>query len=155
MHNKSNSANIAVDQVIAAINDSLSGLSLANHEDTSSVQKKILLEADKVLTDGKDDNLEDKIILAMGIRLRAERHMKFIYTQNEKELIDEKGEQTGRWYGSFCTDYPLSDSIPLLKLVNIVTPETLHINSFMYEPIIDMSIEELQTLYGEICPLPQ
>lgn len=31
-----------------------------------------------------------------------------------------------------------------------MTPENIHLNSFMYEPILDMSIDELQTLYNEL-----
>ena len=37
--------------------------------------------------------------------------------------------------------------------INIVTPETLHINSFMFEPIVDMSIDELKVLYKEVSNL--
>ena len=31
-----------------------------------------------------------------------------------------------------------------------MTPESIHFNSFMYEPIIDMDIIELQHLYNEV-----
>ena len=34
--------------------------------------------------------------------------------------------------------------------VNLMTPENIHLNSFMYEPILDMSGEHLCRLYLEL-----
>ena len=31
-----------------------------------------------------------------------------------------------------------------------MTPENIHLNSFMYEPIIDMSDEHLKKLYNDL-----
>ena len=31
-----------------------------------------------------------------------------------------------------------------------ITPQNIHLNSFMYEPILDMSSDELKKLYDEI-----
>ena len=40
--------------------------------------------------------------------------------------------------------------ISILNEVNLMTPENIHINSFMYEPILDMSNIHLKELYREI-----
>jgi hypothetical protein len=32
----------------------------------------------------------------------------------------------------------------------LMTPENLHLNSFMYEPIVDMSDEHLKRLYNDV-----
>ena len=34
-----------------------------------------------------------------------------------------------------------------------MTPENIHINAFMYEPLIDMSINHLVKLYNDILEL--
>jgi len=34
-----------------------------------------------------------------------------------------------------------------------MTPENIHINSFMYEPIIDMANEHLKQLYTDVSAL--
>jgi len=47
----------------------------------------------------------------------------------------------------FSTDI---ENIELLEQVNLMTPENIHLNSFMYEPILDMSDESLKSLYNEI-----
>ena len=39
------------------------------------------------------------------------------------------------------------EAIKVLEKVNIMTPENIHLNSFMYEPILDMDIVELLNLY--------
>lgn len=155
MHNKVASQNITINQAILVVQSTIAGINLSNHASIDPIQEKILSEADNAVSDGQDDKLEDKIILALGIRLRAERHIKYTYTQNGSTLPDANSEQTGVWYGQFLRDYPSSSSISVLKLVNIVTPETLHINSFMYEPIIDMHIDELKRLYDNVRALPQ
>ena len=38
----------------------------------------------------------------------------------------------------------------ILRRMNLITPANIHINAFMYEPILDMGIGELITLYKEI-----
>jgi hypothetical protein len=41
-------------------------------------------------------------------------------------------------------------SIKTLNGVILMTPENIHLNAFMYEPILDMSDEHLKKLYKEI-----
>ena len=38
----------------------------------------------------------------------------------------------------------------IIERVLIITSENIHINSFMYEPIVDMSLEELRVLYSQV-----
>ena len=40
-----------------------------------------------------------------------------------------------------------NDVIELLEQVNLMTLENIHLNSFMYEPILDMSDDRLKDLY--------
>ncbi len=42
------------------------------------------------------------------------------------------------------------EAIKILEQVNLMTPENIHLNSFMYEPILDMSPDNLKTLYRNI-----
>ena len=39
--------------------------------------------------------------------------------------------------------------LAILRRVAILTPENIHINAFMYEPIMDMDIEDLLSLYRQ------
>ena len=46
-----------------------------------------------------------------------------------------------------------TEAIERLQRVIIMTPENLHLNSFMYEPILDMSDEHLRKLHTDIVAL--
>jgi hypothetical protein len=40
--------------------------------------------------------------------------------------------------------------MPILEQVNLMTPENIHLNSFMYEPLIDISLKSLKVLYTSL-----
>lgn len=44
-------------------------------------------------------------------------------------------------------------SVAVLQRVALMTPENIHLNSFMYEPILDMSDDHLRKLYGDVLAL--
>ena len=43
--------------------------------------------------------------------------------------------------------YLTAEEIETIEEVNLVTPESIHLNAFMYEPLIDVSIWNLKDLY--------
>jgi hypothetical protein len=45
------------------------------------------------------------------------------------------------------------ETIAVLETVALMTPENIHLNSFMYEPIVDMSDEHLRRLYSSVAKL--
>lgn len=45
---------------------------------------------------------------------------------------------------------PTNDIQLLIKEVNLITPENIHLNSFMFEPLVDMSVWKLEKLYQDI-----
>jgi hypothetical protein len=44
-------------------------------------------------------------------------------------------------------------AIQIIQRVALMTPENIHLNSFMYEPILDMSDEHLRKLYEDVLTL--
>lgn len=109
----------------------------------------IYSEAKKISTENITAvNLSDKLILAMAIRIAAEDYIlsKFTPTSPAKEF--------GKLYQEYRThlkDHGSSDAnVNLLGEVNIMTPENIHLNSFMYEPILDMGCDDLKRLYGNM-----
>ena len=125
----------------------------------SDKSKKVLTIIDDLITDINNEPssdsilLEDKIILAIGSRLKAERYM-WSKVANQDDI---SGNQTGllfqRYKDEFSSDQSHKDKIRILENVNIMTPENIHLNSFMYEPILDMGIDELKHLYDEVSKL--
>jgi hypothetical protein len=94
--------------------------------------------------------LESKIILAIAIRIVAETYM--IREINDRTFTESiTSNQTMELFKRFNAQFPLkTDEIKLLEEVNIMTPENIHLNSFMYEPILDMSPDNLKSLYIEL-----
>lgn len=94
--------------------------------------------------------LEDKIVLAIGIRLKSELFM--ISKINEDDFIQSiKKNQTRKLFEKFVELFPNDlATIEILDKVNLMTPENIHLNSFMYEPIIDMSNDHLRRLYHDV-----
>lgn len=95
-------------------------------------------------------NLEEKIVLSIAIRIRAERYMITKIRSNEPEY-DVAQKQTGDLFQTFKEQFNnQTQEIGLLRRVNLITPANIHINAFMYEPILDMGIGELLSLYNEV-----
>lgn len=111
----------------------------------------LIMEEGKKIASGSGEalKLENKIALSIAIRLLAEDLM--INKITDKEKIDNiKGYQTRELFNEFKKEYTDDPLVKSLEQVNLMTPENIHINSFMYEPILDMSDNHLRTLYTEI-----
>jgi hypothetical protein len=64
------------------------------------------------------------------------------------------GNQTKVLFRKFEQLFPKEgEAIRALKTVLLMTPENIHLNAFMYEPILDMSDEHLKRLYNAILDL--
>ena len=111
-------------------------------------------EAQKIINKEKPEELqiEDKIVLSIAIRLKAETYMKGeLLSLGETEESLQSGEnQTTKWIDKMRNRLPGNTVLKILERVNMMTPECIHINSFMYEPLIDMSIRHLVKLYKEV-----
>ena len=104
---------------------------------------EILQSTDEII------ELENKIVLSIAIRLKAESFI--IQEINDQNFVDQiTKNQTVKLikkYGELFSSE--TKNIELLEQVNLMTPENIHINSFMYEPILDMGAIELRGLYKE------
>jgi hypothetical protein len=109
----------------------------------------IMAEADAALVGGPV-TLETKIVLAIGVRLAAE---KFIVGKiNEAAFVAGiTKHQTRKLIERFREKFPgEDDALRVLDRVELMTPENIHVNAFMYEPIIDMGASELRKLYADV-----
>lgn len=95
-------------------------------------------------------NLEHKITLSIAIRIWAERYMISKIRSNEPEY-DVAKKQAGELFQKFKELFNnQTEKIGLLRRVNLITPANIHLNSFMYEPILDMGMAELAALYKDV-----
>ncbi len=102
---------------------------------------QILLSTEEVMT------LENKIVLSIAIRIKAEKFMiRKINDQNfvRSILKNQTVKLIEKYKELFNTN---TSDIEILEQVNLMTPENIHINSFMYEPILDLGDTHLKELY--------
>lgn len=119
-----------------------------------SVISLIFETAESIMQEGPDvAELESKIVLSIAIRLKAEQFMM-------RKIADQpffdgiKKNQTIALLERFKIDFEGEiKAIEMLEQVNLMTPENIHLNSFMYEPILDMGSGHLRSLYAEVLAL--
>ena len=118
------------------------------------IDEIIILSKDLVLNYNKDDilKLEEKIVLSIWVRLKSEKFMieKLKNNWQDIEKVIDKIEriQTRKLYEKMKNLNLLNENEEeVIKSVLIITPELIHINSFMYEPLIDMWDYSLIELY--------
>lgn len=113
----------------------------------------IMRESDRLKEEIEDESiaLENKIVLSIAIRIKAELYM--IKRINDDSVVDAiKANQTRELYKNIkFNSTPEDNEIKeMLSEVLLMTSENIHINSFMYEPIIDLSTEHLKRLYEKV-----
>ena len=98
---------------------------------------------------GADLKLEDKFVLSIYCRLRAEIYMKSRFPD---ECIECNKNQTRKWFNTVKNrlDHFAMDTI---ERALMISPVAIHVNSFMYEPLIDVSGWELVNLCKDIITL--
>ena len=106
------------------------------------------IEANKAIEPVLD--LKSKLCLSIAIRFKAEDYIiNKVTDANFHNNIWSK--ETGKIIGQFKTEFPNNKKeIEILDRVNLMTAENLHLNSFMYEPLMDLSEDHLLTLYNDI-----
>jgi len=95
-------------------------------------------------------NFENKVLLAIASRLQAERFMA-TKINDATWLANINTSQTQALFKRYRTDFPAETAhIAVIQRVLLMTPENIHLNSFMYEPILDMSDQHLRRLYSAV-----
>ena len=131
-------------------------------EDSESMLQALKACADDI---SQSPCLENKIVLSMASRIYAEEYMIGVLSNYGGSVIGREGvamsfvdylnsverDQTSKLFDAFRR-LPASEhnreSDEVLDAVRIMTPENIHLNAFMYEPLIDMDIGELKRLFN-------
>jgi hypothetical protein len=149
LHWKVDSQSITVADLDAIYNGLFSAKG-SSPDGNKPVVDLIAEEAAKCLLVPEGINFANKVVLAIATRLAAERFM-------TKKIADAafsagiEANQTAVLLKRFQTQFSGDTaSIGVLQRVALMTPENIHLNSFMYEPILDMSDQHLRKLFQEV-----
>lgn len=153
LHHKKDTKDITDKEVMDILKDYTLGKGLKRQSSDKKIYTLIMSVAESIVQED-DPNpilIENKIVLSIGIRHLAENYMhdKIISTGKSEEDLVVSGNQTGRWTGLYKKCCPDDENKVIIERVNMMTPEIIHINSFMFEPLIDMSIFHLISLYKD------
>lgn len=154
LHWKGDSAQITVSDLDAIyIRLFASAHASPSSNGTDFVVALIQAEAEKCLTDPEGINFENKVVLSIATRLAAEQFM--VARINDPAFVATiDSNQTPKLLKAYRRLFPAEvAAIGVLQRVALMTPENIHLNSFMYEPILDMSDGHLRKLYGEVVAL--
>jgi hypothetical protein len=149
LHWKIDSATITVGE-LDAIYNSLCRSSGSSAKPAELVCDLIAKEAKSCLGPSAGLDLENKIVLAIAIRVAAEKFM--VAKINDAQFLTAiESNQTQRLITKFKENFQRErENLAILDRVSLMTPENIHVNSVMYEPIVDMSDDHLKRLYTDV-----
>lgn len=121
-----------------------------NIETDYDMYNLIFEEAENIINDtSRNLKLENKIALSMAIRLLAEELM-IAKIVDKTKITNINENQTRILFNEFKKEFEEDPLLKSLEKVNLMTPENIHLNSFMYEPILDITDRHLRELYIDI-----
>ena len=152
LHWKADSTTITVGDLDAIYNRTFG--TAGSSTDTAPLVTELIAAQAGICTTASDGiNFENKIVLSIAIRLSAE---KFMATKiADSSLVSGiSANQSQALLKEFIKRFSgETENIQVLQRVILMTPENIHLNSFMYEPILDMSDEHLRKLYKDVLAL--
>jgi len=152
LHIKNDTYSIKKNDLEAVIKNILPSKSNINLNNKGKDVVELIFElSNNIINDTNEGiNLENKIILSIATRLKTEEYM--INKINDNNFCDNiKDNQTIKLIEEYKKRFPMETSaIEVLDRVNLMTPENIHLNSFMYEPILDISDYHLKEIYKDI-----
>ena len=153
LHQKNDTLSITESQVIDIMKSFTRGKGM-KRTDSGKKMYDIIMDTAESVANEPNPNLvllQNKIVLSIAIRLMAEKYLKekILATGFPEKDLEVKGTQTGQWTEIYKKQCPNDSNRAIIERVNMMTPELIHLNSFMYEPLIDMSIYHLTKLYKD------
>ncbi len=157
LHLKTDTMTITDNNVIDIVKKFNKGCTYARTGTNTPVYSLILATADGIAAEDSVDEvkIENKIVLSIACRLKTEQYLKrqlLAAGLTEADLV-VTSIQTAEWTTLLKRHCPNDPNRSIVEQVNMMTPEIIHINSFMYEPLIDLSVIHLIDLYRKVCLL--
>lgn len=87
-----------------------------------------------------------KIVLSLGIRIKCEQ---LIINEDFSKIKDIKSNQTRVLFEQYKNQFN-EKFLNLMESILVSTPEFMHLNAFMYEPLIDIDPKILIEIYLEL-----
>jgi len=151
LHYRYQGKRVTLKKLSSELGKSFNGYSF-NNNDTQTVYKKWGELADKIAKDSiLMQKIERKIVLSTASRLCAEEYIfRKIKRFDPKVNYRDFKESYGNLLFEYLKYCPKDKNRGILENVAKLSPEAIHINAFMYEPLIDYSENVMKNIYLEI-----
>lgn len=120
-----------------------------------NIHEAIILHAKEVAADTSDGfSLKNNLVLAIGTRLCIERYI--ISKISEEDYINAVSKERDLTrkllilYSNNCSDPNKQTYLKMFNKAAAIVDGTIHINSFMYEPLVDVGTWEMKKMFNEI-----
>lgn len=157
LHLKADTLTITDQDVISVVKKFVKGSSYARIPVNEPIYNVITRTADGILSEANVDEvlIENKIVLSIACRLKAEKYLerRLLAAGLTTANLVVTSVQTAEWTKLLKLHCPKDPNKSVIEQVNMMTPEIIHINSFMYEPLIDLSLYHLMDLYRKCSAL--
>lgn len=143
LHYKQETSQKLMSNLYSAVNSIFANVIIENVSEENYFDKLVALCNNYSQSEFDSFDIEVKIVLSIGIRLLLE---KLIIKDDYSKIEDINENQTTVLINNF-RDKLVDEFVELCDEVCLITPEFIHINSFMYEPLIDIDPHKLRNLF--------
>ena len=155
LHYRADTDSIVVGKVIEALEEifpkNQAGIDKLTYDTSEKMTRFVERAAEEIAGRPDSMTLAEKIVLAVYARVAAER---FLASRIHEETGGPDKEPSTcalvRKYREGVGSGEDKEMLDTLDRVCLTTSEIIHINSFMYEPILDMSGDSLARLYRDV-----
>ena len=120
-----------------------------------SIYEAIIMHAKEVAAATSDGfSLKDNLVLAIGTRLCIERYIiSKISEEDYRNAVSKERDLTRKLlilYSNNCSDPNKQTYLKMFNKAAAIVDGAIHINSFMYEPLVDVGTWEMKKMFNEI-----
>ncbi len=109
-----------------------------------------------VLRSEDEISVTNKLLLSISIRLKAEEFVRKSLPEQFTKRIESENRYSYLLFDEYKRAYPQDiKGCSILTRVLMMTSENIHLNNFMFEPIIDLSLGHLKDLHEEVTKLKE
>lgn len=156
LHWKADTQSISASDYLSIYNR-LFGTNHSLPDGTDIVHDWIISEAKRVAGTPSPNELEleNKVTLSIATRIVAEQHMtrRLRILKSDPGYWCSGGNQFGALLGELKQMRIPHGELELLEQVSVTVSSNIHLNSFMYEPLLDLPVQHLASLFTKVLQL--
>ncbi|WP_104697780.1 MULTISPECIES: hypothetical protein [unclassified Helicobacter] len=145
LHIKDKTKELILDDAIKIVEQIFTSRKYSEVDSKKGFLDCLYSNADKIKITDDPMKLEIKVMLAIACRLKAEE---FMFKKVAVDIAFDEN-QTIKLFDQ-VKGLLSSNEKQIMQKVLMITPENIHINSFMYEPILDIPLDHLIKCWDEV-----